>query len=309
MKLAISLATRGRAAQLVDTISRSVVNWTAPDTEMWVMADQDDQLTVDATAAKTQEWKNVKLSVRPREDTIAEKWNRVIEAAPDADVYLCAADDDPYITPGYDAKILEAAERFPDGIGVVYGHMANASFTGAQSVTRKLVEHLGYFYPTYFPYWFVDHWIDDIARIIDRISFADIRTDQSGAGKTQEMREPAWWATFFDACYLQRRRDAHRVINAPEFSCLSWQRENLLRHHPLIEYRSKWINDNVRANARVLEGWSGQNLKDDRYLRVRNRAQDMVSDVLAELPPDEAARYNAALMPQRFIPALARLYG
>jgi len=60
-------------------------------------------------------------------------------------------------------------------------------------------------------------WTDDIARLIGRLSFADVRTDQSRAGKTQEMREPGWWATFFDAAYLMRRKIARDIIDGEDF--------------------------------------------------------------------------------------------
>jgi hypothetical protein len=46
--------------------------------------------------------KRVVVTIGPREDTIAAKWNRAL--AENADLYLVAADDDPYVTEGYDAK-------------------------------------------------------------------------------------------------------------------------------------------------------------------------------------------------------------
>jgi 2,3-bisphosphoglycerate-independent phosphoglycerate mutase len=90
--------------------------------------------------------------------------------------------------------------------------LANLSFSGAIAATRKWCDIVGYLQPEHFPYWFCDHWTDDVVKMIGRISYADIRTDQSKAGRTQEMREPSWWATFFDACYLMRRRQARAIL-------------------------------------------------------------------------------------------------
>src|SRR5262252_5429085 len=121
MKLVISLATRGRPEQCAQTVHRSVANWTDPSTRMVLQLDADDAATVDYLRKATELLgERVSLNVQPREDTIAEKWNRVLKDDPAADVYMSAADDDPYVTPGYDSKILEAASRFPDGIGIVY---------------------------------------------------------------------------------------------------------------------------------------------------------------------------------------------
>lgn len=315
MKLVISLATRGRPQQLLETVKKSVANWTHPDTILIVQCDADDAATLAARDyAVNTEWappSRVYWSLtKARPDTIAEKWNRACEQIPEASLYLVAADDDPYITPGYDTKLLEAAARFPDGIGMVYGHMANASFSGVVAPTRRLCELMGGLFPEHFPYWFVDHWTDDVARMIDRISFADVRTDQSKAGKTQEMREPGWWATWFDAAYLMRRKIARDIIMSDEFQEPMWRKDMLLAHAPLIEYRSRWINDNVRANARAYEFNSGLSLKDERYQRLRQRAVDLLPHLLDDYGMDkaEAAAFRNALTPPTLIPAIAKLY-
>ena len=52
-------------------------------------------------------------------------------------LYMIGGDDDPVVTKGYDSKILDAAQLFPDGIGMVYGHMANASFSRAVAPTSR----------------------------------------------------------------------------------------------------------------------------------------------------------------------------
>ena len=313
MKLAISLATRGRPQQVVDTILKSVANWTNPNTVLWVMVDNDDEPTINVLG-RVLKGEKVKASVCVREDTIAEKWNRIVRLEPDADLYLVAADDDPYVTPAYDQKLLDAASRFPDGIGMVYGHMANASFSGVVAPTKGLVQKLGHIFPTFFPYWFVDHWTDDVARLIDRISFADVRTDQSKAGKTQELREPAWWATWFDAAYLMRRKIAHDIINSDstefyegDVGVSNWRKGVLLTHHPLIEYRSRWINDNVRANAQNLERWAGLPTADERYQRVKQRAIDMIPHLLDDygMAAEEAEMFRKALLPAKVVPVSA----
>ena len=315
-KLVISLATRGRPQQLLDTIRRSVANWTHPETMMCVQIDPDDAATVAII-------KDIRAihpcitvgSSTHRLDTIAAKWNAAHRHK--ADLYLVAADDDPYITPGYDTKLLEAASRFPDGIGMVYGHMANASFSGVVAPTRGFVDRLGHIFPEYFPYWFVDHWTDDIARMIGRISFADVRTDQSKAGKTQELREPAWWATWFDAAYLIRREIADIIIFDRDFQEPQWRKDVLLAGRPLIESRSRWINDNVRANARQLEGWSGNQAQDDRYKRIKAKAIEMIPKLLDGMPdePDPgvlgswgAKAYRNALLPPTEVIGLKRAF-
>ena len=304
MKLVISLATRGRPDRVIDTVKRSVVNWTDPNTELQIQVDEDDQETIDAfkdtsaiEAILPEKTQRVTVNIKPREDTIADKWNRAVTTP--ADVYLVAADDDPYITQEYDSLILQAARRFPDEIGMVYGHLANMSFSGAVAPTRRFVELMGgVIFPPIFPYWFVDHWTDDVAKIIGRISFANIMTDQSKPGVTQEMREPGWWATFFDCAYLFRRQQAHKIIENDDFICSQWQKELLKANHPLIEVRSRMINHNVRSESLKLTQWSGNLQHDERYMRVKNRAIAMIPRFLEDygMPEAEQRMFAIALL-------------
>lgn len=321
MRLVITLATRGRPQQLIDTVSRSICNLVHPETLFIVQADADDQPTQWAFYNSVSQGLKpaagqMAILVREREDTIAGKWNRALEVP--ADAYLVAADDDPYITPGYDAKLLEAAARFPDGIGMVYGHYANASFSGAVCPTRGFVEKLGHIFPEYFPYWFVDHWTDDIAKMIGRVTFADVQTDQSRVGPTQEMRETAWWGTWFDAAYMVRRKIATDIIRSPEFIESEWRKDMLVANFPLTEVRSRCVNENLRQTSR---SFHELDLADERYQRVKQRAIEMVPKLLEGMPEDQqtanigangpvfpawgAMAYRYYLTPPTTAPALA----
>lgn len=311
MRLCISLATRGRPEQVIDTISRSTANLVLPNTVLMVQVDADDHATVEALAAARLDARVV-ATVAVREETIAAKWNRALQEP--ADLYLIAADDDPYITPGYDAKLIEAAARFPDGIGMVYGHMANLSFSGVLAPTAKFAEKLGHIVPEHFPYWFCDHWIDDICRHIGRVSFADVRTDQSNVGKTQELREPGWWGTWFDAAYLYRREIAHRIISDPEFATPQWQKDILLSLPPSVagaridNWSRYCVNEGLRQNNRQYEQYSALAAKDARYQRVKQKAIDMIPHLLDNygMSPQEASNFRNALIPLTEVIALKR---
>lgn len=300
-RLAISLATRGRPDRLIQQVKTCQSNWTNKDTRLYIQADADDPLTIDACVK--QGWTsldgNIIANIAPREDTVAAKWNRILSVP--ADVYCYHADDDPYVTKGYDQLILDAAKRFPDGIGAVFGHLANLSFSCTYAATAKYVQKLGFLLPDYFPYWFCDHWTDDLARMIGRISFANIRTDQSAPGVTQEMREPGWWATFYDAAYLLRRKQALDILNDEEFECPKWQKELLIAAFPLIDVRSRMINQSVRNSNRQLAASAGNLGVDDRYTRIKNRAIEMVPKLLGDynMPAEERAMFEKVLLPMK----------
>jgi hypothetical protein len=309
MSLIVSIATRNRPQQLVATLARDMKCFSRSDTLVVIQADADDWATIGILSSLPPD-PRVKINIQPREDTVAGKWNRGLKE--DGDVFLNASDDDVYVTPDTDEKILQAAALFPDGIGMIYGRNANASFPGVIAYTRQWANHFnGVLQPEYFPYWFADHWTDDIGRIIQRISFADVTTDQSGAGKTQELREPGWWATWFDAAYLMRRAQAQKIINNPAFDVPQWQKDIMLRHHPRVEYYSKWVNETVRQQSRQLEGMMGNQLNDPRYQRVKQAAIAMLPHLLDDygMEKAEANHYRELLAPPNVIAALPRAFG
>jgi hypothetical protein len=283
MTLSILLTTRNRPELLRWTVETTAPNIREPDTRLIIAVDEDDTPETKATALELQDYGCVEVSIMPREDTLGAKVNRVLTIAP-ADVYLHMADYRPHLTPGFDTKILEAASLFPDNIGVVYSHMANLSFPEISAVTSGLVKHMGYLYPPYFPYWFVDHWLDDIARLIGRIAVADVETDGTRRPGTGDRRDVAWWATFFDAGVLHRRQMAHAIINSDEFQEPEWRKQILRTHHPLIEERSKMINDSARTTR-----WQfSPEAVDERYRRAKSAAQALLREWIPELEAEHA---------------------
>lgn len=285
MKLSICLAARKRPELLRHTIEMTLGNIAEPNTNFVIAVDEDDPDTITA-AMEFEGTRHIAVSIRPREDSFGAKYNRVLEIAP-ADVYLPMADYAPHITPGFDTKILEAASYFPDGIGVVYNHMANLSFPDVNGVTHGLVQKLGYLYPPYFPYWFVDHWIDDIAKLIGRISFADVVLDKSKRPGTHDRREVGWWATFYDAGMIHRRHLARSIIESEDFQEPEWRKRLLLSdYHMLIEGRSKMTNDSARA---IQWGRPSEEV-DERYRRIKSVAQGLLREWLPELEAEQNAR-------------------
>lgn len=293
-KLVISLASRGRPQTLLDTIAVTLPNFRNPYTVLAVCIDDDDQPSIDAITPLHDAGK-VTAIIAPREDSVGAKWNRALRIP--ADLYLHQSDHGTFRIPGFDESLLRAARIFPDGIGVVYGPLVNPSFSGGMAVTARFAELFdNQILPTYFPYWFADHWLDDIARITGRIAFtADASSDGGKLAGTQELREPSWWADWFDAAYLLRRFQAHKIICFMEEP--AWRKCILYTHHPLVERRSRYVNDVVRAYSREWSVTSGCDLNDARYQRIRARAVDMIPILLAGMPEDEAKTWRDKLLP------------
>lgn len=283
MSLTISLIARGRPQTLLQTLILTLPNIKRRDTRLLVSIDDDDTRMIETLAGTNlHDNEKVIISCRPREDSRGEKYDRALFEAP-ADVYMLAVDHAPILEPGFDEKVLKAASYWPDGIGCVYSPMANFSFPALQSVTAGLADKLGYLYPHDYPFWYIDHHIDDVVRMIDRISYADISLDCHSLrpAKTLECRDVLFWTTYFDAACIVRRKEARAIIDSPDFLTPDWQKEVLRRHFPLIEHRSRWINNHGRDIQ--VEKQRGGTPPDERYLRIRARAEVRLLELIGEL--------------------------
>lgn len=246
---------------------------------MMVSADADDEATI-AALHSIEPTKQLLISVRPREDSRGEKYDRALTEAP-ADVYLPAVDYAPIVTPGFDQIILDAATLFPDRIGCVYLPMVNASFPGLQAPTAKLIEMIGYIYNHDYPFWFNDHELDDICRMIGRYTFVDLdfHNWQYRPAKTLRLRDLEFWCSYFDAMAIERRAIARRIIASPDFKLAAGLKAALSSSYPAIEARSRNINAGVRASAARIEAQRGDE-PDEGYLRAKARAEQKLAKLI-----------------------------
>lgn len=272
MTLSIILAGRGRPEPLERTIAKTIENIALPSTQFIIALDHDDPKC--AEVARRFE-PRVEVAVWPREDSLGAKFNRVLSIAP-ADVYLDMVDYAPIVTPGFDRIVLDAAMVFPDEIGFVFSRLANISFPYSQAVTHRTAEIMGGFFPEWFPYWFIDHWVSDIAQMIGRCAFSDITCDVSRRPGTQDKRDPAFWATLYDALRYERHAIANRLLEAaiePE-----WRKKILRSYWPIIDQRSEMINDGVRRTSPYVQ----QAPSDERYERIKAAAVEKMRELMAQ---------------------------
>lgn len=266
MRLTTIIGTRGRPEMLRDTVMASLPNMVLPESRLLIAVDADDDATL-ADIGWLPRDHRVLLSVEPREDTRGPKYDRAFKMAP-ADIYMPVGDYTPIHGNAWDATVCAAATLFPDGIGVVQTMPINASFPGIQAPTAKLVELMGYIYPPHFPFWFIDHWLDDIARMIGRQVTVDIGSDHfsmSGQRKTIGLREVGFWCDYFDALTPERFEQASRIIEAlderPE------TKRRLRSNFCITDARSRHLNLGVKSM-----NLPDNDPPDERYLRAKAKA-------------------------------------
>lgn len=269
MRLTTIITTRGRPDLLKQTVLTTLRTMALPESRLVIAVDDDDEATL-ADIGWLPRDKRLLLSVEPREDTRGPKADRALRVAP-ADVYMPMGDYTPIHKEGWDAAICEAATLFPDGIGCVNTPLINASFPGIQAPTAKLVELMGYIYPPHFPFWFIDHWLDDVARMIGRYCTVDIGSDHhslAGQRTTIGRREVGFWADYFDLLTQTRQEQAYSIINAMDEPGTTKSR--LVMNFPLVDYRSRWVN--LIAKLQHPPENDPEELPDERYLRAKAKA-------------------------------------
>lgn len=285
MRLTFDIGARSRPEKLLETVKLSMEKATRDDTVCLVCLDDDDE-SMTPFLDKFPNDKRIRLSIRPREDSRGEKYDRALVEAP-ADVYLLGVDHSILLTSGWDQRIIDSAVLFPDGIGVVnVGGMNNLSFPKLQAVTAKWVELVGFTYNWDYPFWFIDHEIDDLARMTGRFVFPPIEVDTNRlrvGNRTQRMRDLRFWSSYYNLFTFWRRDLAHRIIR--ELKIPEWEREMLLTWHEPTEVRSAFINQQVFHEAEILERDHGANgaPPDPGYLRLKSAAEKKMEAELARL--------------------------
>lgn len=263
MRLVLNIATRGRPHALVNTILKTAAAIRQHDTVIMVSADDDDQGTLDAISSLRCP---IHVSTRPREDTVAAKWNRALDEIPDADVYLPMADHTAFVTPDFDGMICAMASLWPDGIGLVVNQTRHFHCSKVQAVTRKLANAMGHIFVEHFPYWFADVWLFDIAKMIDRFAFLPIEISKPRDYPTQGTREMEWWARFYNShsLVMERRAIAIDIVQG-RIQEPGWRKAITVSRWPLYE-------DQTGRMVAAYTEFQGDPPTDARYLRVKESA-------------------------------------
>lgn len=214
MIINVAVPTRGKPAYVADYPYETARNARLKTTRVVIGFDDDDNST-----PVVQPHRNMQISVAQREDSLGAKFNRCARQYP-ADMYVLSMDDVAIATPGWDEIIAERAALFKDGIGYVYfGREINGErLPSMMAVTRRVVDLIG-FCPEYFPFWFNNVWIDEVANLIGgygrRVLPAEIDVRYPrGTLPEPPRRDVRFWGQFVDTSRPLRLAQAETLIEA-----------------------------------------------------------------------------------------------
>lgn len=121
---------------------------------------------------------------------LAEMWNECAYEA-NGDYLGLVGDDVLFRTKGWDTAVLKVFDEYDDKIAYVFGD--DLSPRGKEFGTHGFIHRnwaltVGYFVPPYFAADYVDAWLNDVAREIGRLRYADIVMEHMhfGFGKSKQ---------------------------------------------------------------------------------------------------------------------------
>lgn len=128
-------------------------------------------------------------------------FDRLMDEA-EGEIVGWGADDLRVATQGWDSVTTESVGAFGFWSPHVNGHSARACAAYpfvSKDFERRIRAAQGFVTPPFFPFWFGDTWLDDLAMLLARRGHMAWRYDQSGNGLTRGMRDLRFWGDVFVA--------------------------------------------------------------------------------------------------------------
>lgn len=159
--ISVLAPTRGRPRSLQEMADSAHGTADAP---VQVLAYVDDDDPADYTGVE-----GVQIVRGPR-ITLSECWNQLADKA-DGTILQMGSDDIRFRTSGWDTRILDVFDAFPDRIVFVYGRDgAHDEKLGTHGfISRRWVDTVGYFTWPGFPCDYADTWLHEVAGRIGRL--------------------------------------------------------------------------------------------------------------------------------------------
>lgn len=277
MSICLSLPTRGRPESLQRAIKGWARNCVVHNTLLHISYDEDD-LTLQELAYPEGVCQ-IKKSFAPREDSLGAKYNRALSFIHPPKIYdiYTTGYDDAFLEKGWDLEIAVAATKLPNSIGIITaGQPCTADTVPAcYALTRETIAVLGWLAPPFFSTWWHDTWMKELMDLTSLHVHADVAMNHmAGRGKTQGLRDLAFWAELFDAYRGMRQRQAVDLMIAAGQS-VTVIKDRMEQFTAIGHHHMKCYTDHMRTyRAQRIEDTMAEAVEDDaRYARIKANAE------------------------------------
>ena len=219
-QISILIATRARPEILAEVFASLKANTARKDkTSVWLYVDEDDQVTRRAIEAK--QFPEIDMPVHwhfgPQTACLGDTHDALWAASGrSSEVYMVSGDDMRFDTAGWDDIARNAFAQYPDGVLLAFPHDPMTADTATYPLFGwGWLAELRRFFPGYFPYWYDDRWVSQVARLADRyVKLPILLYPIRGKGRTRRMRNLPFWARFFQLTLEERKDTARSLIQA-----------------------------------------------------------------------------------------------
>ena len=219
-ELSLLIATRGRPDMLAEVFASLRANTTRKDkTALWLYVDDDDQVTREAIAQGKfcDVGFPVHWHIAPQTATLGEPHEALLKAlGRTSEIYMLGVDDARFDTPGWDEVIRAKFREYPDGILLAFAYDPMTPDAATYAIMGwGWIQVQGRMFPGWFPHWYEDTWVDQVACLAGRhVRLPVLLYPIGGKGPTKRMRNCAFWTRFLQVTLDERKQSARKLIGA-----------------------------------------------------------------------------------------------
>lgn len=175
MDYSIIIPTKNRAIavnELLESIFSTSDNF--EKVEICFYIDNDDNESKTCILQLIEKYgKNIKYTSSEKKLNLSQMWNYAYENISTGEILMLCADDIRFRTKSWDTIIKNEFLKVNDKILLVFGDdlIQNEKLATHSFIHRKWVDISGFWLPPYFCADYVDTWLDDVARKINRIKY------------------------------------------------------------------------------------------------------------------------------------------
>lgn len=298
--ISVLVPTRGRTKNLeimLRSLAQTAVEKSLVD--VWIYVDHDDPATQAFLEQRDPNESGIAVHtiIGDRPLSQGEICNHLCrQVNSNGGIYFSTCDDYRFVTKGWDRIVREGFRRYPDNILMAFPQDPTAAPGQATHMIlgAEWVNGLGRYLTEFFPFWYDDAWIDDVATLIGRKVQLDFQmAPQGGKGKTPRMKNLIFWEKFFldtladrvdDAKKLLAKIDPDACVAFPEKGSRAHQilKHLALRRTKVDAQKLKEIESQLSDQGRFWSQMQTDYLPAVNYLLLENRA---VSHLLKKINP------------------------
>ncbi|MEE3715925.1 tetratricopeptide repeat protein [Tumidithrix elongata RA019] len=219
--ISILFPTRGRShylQALFDSIAKTTTVQSLID--VWIFIDDDDFVAKQALdehiAADNYDFK-IHYVFAPRTYAQGQMYNILRErCTTNPGIYMFVADKVLFVTPDWDVVVRETFDRYPDRILYAYINLdpSNPNIGYYGCVSAEWANITGRLHTEFFPFWYDDTWINEVAIMGQSHTKLDIQLEYQGSfGVNKRLRNLHFWFRFYKNTAEERMQEAELILD------------------------------------------------------------------------------------------------